>query len=124
MFPTPPSQHRATCRQGNKKASLRSLTIRSRRLTRTFGAIMTSISAATSSSYTSPLQKLQQELQAEVTSGAISSSDLSALSSALTEIDSSLQSSGESQQSSISNSSARVMYPSNNGQYATDALVS
>jgi len=61
---------------------------------------MTSISAATSSSYTSPLQKLQEELQAEVKSGASSSSDQSALSSALTKIDSSLQSSRASDQSS------------------------
>ncbi|MDB5565878.1 MAG: hypothetical protein JWP84_2444, partial [Tardiphaga sp.] len=33
---------------------------------------MTSISAASSSTYQSPLQKLQQELQAEITSGKIS----------------------------------------------------
>ena len=66
---------------------------------------MTSISAATSSSYHSPLQKLQEELQAEVKSGAISSSDQSALSSALTDINSSLQSGGASDQSSGSNSS-------------------
>jgi hypothetical protein len=52
---------------------------------------MTSISAISSSSYTSPLQKLQDELQAEVTSGTISSSDQDALSSALTDIASSLQ---------------------------------
>ena len=44
---------------------------------------MTSISA-TSSTYTSPLQKLQDQLQAEVNSGAVSSSDQSALSAALT----------------------------------------
>src|ERR1700737_4104766 len=105
MFLTPPSQHRATCRQGNKKASLTTLTIRSRRLTRTFGAIMTSISAATSSSYTSPLQKLQEELQAEAKSGAISSAAHSALCSALTDINPSLQSGHASQQSGNSNSS-------------------
>ena len=57
---------------------------------------MTSISATSSSSYLSPLQKLQDELQSEVSSGAISSSDQSALSSALNDINSSLQSeSGE-----------------------------
>ena len=55
---------------------------------------MTSISAASSSAYPSPLQKLQDELQSEVSSGAISSSDQDALSSALTDIDSSLQSQG------------------------------
>ena len=54
---------------------------------------MTSISATSSSSYLSPLQKLQDELQSEVNSGAIGSSDQGALSSALTDIDSSLQSS-------------------------------
>lgn len=51
---------------------------------------MTSISAASSSTYQSPLQKLQQELQAEVADGTISSGDQDALSSALTDIDSSL----------------------------------
>jgi hypothetical protein len=56
-----------------------------------FGADMTSISALSSGSYQSPLQKLQAELQTEVNSGAIGSSDQSALSSALTDIDSSLQ---------------------------------
>lgn len=54
---------------------------------------MTSISALSSGSQQSPLQKLQAELQAEVQSGAISSSDQSALSSALSDIDSSLRSS-------------------------------
>jgi hypothetical protein len=54
---------------------------------------MTSISAISSSSYQSPLQKLQDELQAEINSGTIGSSDQDALSSALTDIDSSLQSS-------------------------------
>ena len=53
---------------------------------------MTSISATSSGSYLSPLQKLQQELQAEVNSGAISSSDQSALASALNDINSALQS--------------------------------
>src|SRR6195256_1491690 len=52
---------------------------------------MTSISAISSSSYQSPLQKLQAELQAEINSGTIGSSDQDALSSALTDIDSSLQ---------------------------------
>src|SRR5260370_12724915 len=60
---------------------------------------MTSISAAASSSYLSPLQQLQKELQSEVTSGKISSTDATALSSALTDIDSSLQSSGASSSS-------------------------
>jgi hypothetical protein len=55
---------------------------------------MTSISAASTSAYLSPLQKLQDELQSEVSSGAIGSSDQDALSSALTDIDSSLQSQG------------------------------
>jgi hypothetical protein len=65
---------------------------------------MTSISAISSSSYTSPLQKLQDELQAEVTSGTISSSDQDALSSALTDIDSSLQASRASDSSSTKSS--------------------
>lgn len=52
---------------------------------------MTTISAASSSLYQSPLQKLQQELQAEFTSGKISSGDQDALSSALDSIDSSMQ---------------------------------
>jgi hypothetical protein len=55
--------------------------------------VMTSISAASTSAYQSPLQRLQDELQSEVSSGAISSSDQDALSSALTDIDSSLQAS-------------------------------
>src|SRR5882724_866542 len=61
---------------------------------------MTSISAASASSYQSPLQRLQDELQSEVSSGAVSSSDQDALSSALTDIDSSLQSSRASDQAS------------------------
>ena len=61
---------------------------------------MTSISAASSSAYLSPLQQLQQELQAELKSGAIGSSDQDALSSALTDIDSSLQSSRTTDQAS------------------------
>ena len=59
---------------------------------------MTSISAASSSAYLSPLQKLQDELQAELKSGAISSGDQGALSSALTDINSSLQTSRASDQ--------------------------
>src|ERR1700761_5266125 len=55
---------------------------------------MTSISAASSGSYQSPLQLLQAELQSEVNSGAVSSSDQSALSSALTDINSALQGGG------------------------------
>lgn len=54
---------------------------------------MTSISAAASSSYLSPLQQLQKELQSEVTAGKITSSDQEALSAALSDIDASLQSS-------------------------------
>jgi len=52
---------------------------------------MTSISAASSNNYLTPLQQLQAELQSEANSGAVSSSDQSALSSALTDINSSLQ---------------------------------
>jgi hypothetical protein len=52
---------------------------------------MTSISAASSSSYQSPLQKLQQQLQAELSSGQISSGDQDALSTALDSIDQSMQ---------------------------------
>ena len=54
---------------------------------------MTSISAAASSGYLSPLQQLQKELQSEVSSGKINSTDQDALSAALTDIDASLQSS-------------------------------
>ena len=61
---------------------------------------MTSISAASGTTYQSPLQKLQAELQSEVNSGTISSSDQTALSSALTDIDTSLQSSRASDQAS------------------------
>jgi len=61
---------------------------------------MTSISAAGSSNYTSPLQLLQKELQSEVSAGKISTNDQDALSSALTDIDTSLQSSRASDQSS------------------------
>src|SRR5580698_9851048 len=87
------SPHDATRQSGNKKTSLRPLTLTSRCLARTFGAFMTSISATSgSSNYLSPLQLLQNELQTEVSSGAISSSDQSALSSALNDINSSLQS--------------------------------
>jgi hypothetical protein len=66
---------------------------------------MTSISPTSSSSYLSPLQKLQDQLQAEVNSGAISSSDQSALSSALTDINSSLQNGSASDPASGTNSS-------------------
>lgn len=52
---------------------------------------MTSISAASSSLYQSPLQKLQQELQAEISSGKIGNGDQDALSAALDSIDSSMQ---------------------------------
>ena len=92
-------QCRATRQRGDKKASLTSLTLPSRRVSRTFGAPMTSISATSSSVYQSPLQKLQDELQTEIY-GAIGSSDQDALSSALTDIDTSLQSSRASDQAS------------------------
>ena len=61
---------------------------------------MTSISAAGTNPYQSPLQKLQDELQSEVNSGAVSSSDQDALSSALSDIDSSLQAGRASDQAS------------------------
>src|ERR1700722_17944868 len=55
---------------------------------------MTSITAASSNNYLSPLQQLQAELQSEVNSGTITSSDQAALSSALKDIGSSLQNNG------------------------------
>lgn len=61
---------------------------------------MTSISATSSSTALTPLQKLQQELQAEITSGKVASGDSDALSSALAEIDKSLQSDGASRSNS------------------------
>jgi hypothetical protein len=61
---------------------------------------MTSISAASTNTYQSPLQKLQDELLSEVNSGAISSSDKDALSAALTDIDSAMQASRTSDQAS------------------------
>src|SRR5437879_2260862 len=61
---------------------------------------MTSISAASTNSYQSPLQKLQDELLSEVNSGAISSSDKDALSTALTDINSAMQASRASDQAS------------------------
>ena len=61
---------------------------------------MTSISAASTNTYQSPLQKLQNELASEVSSGAISSSDKDALSAALTDIDSAMQASRASDQAS------------------------
>jgi hypothetical protein len=68
---------------------------------------MTSISAASASTYQSPLQKLQAELQSQVTSGAVSSTDQDALSSALTDIDSSVQSNGSPAAASPATSSPR-----------------
>jgi hypothetical protein len=59
---------------------------------------MTSISAASTNTYQSPLQKLQDELLSEVNSGAINSSDKDALSTALTDIDSAMQASRASDQ--------------------------
>ena len=61
---------------------------------------MTSISATSSSTALTPLQKLQQELQAELTPGKVASGDSDALSSALAEIDKSLQSDGASRSNS------------------------
>ena len=61
---------------------------------------MTSISAASTNSYQSPLQKLQDELLSEVNSGAVNSSDKDALSAALTDIDSAMQASRASDQAS------------------------
>src|SRR3954454_22564885 len=61
---------------------------------------MTSISAAGTNPYQSPLQKLQDELQSEVNSGAVSTSDQDALSSALSDIDTSLQAGRASDQAS------------------------
>ena len=53
-------------------------------------------SVSASSTYQSPLQKLEAELQNEVSNGTISSSDQSALSSALTDIDSAIKASQSS----------------------------
>ncbi|WP_027584437.1 hypothetical protein [Bradyrhizobium sp. Ai1a-2] len=61
---------------------------------------MTAISAASGSTYQSPLQRLQDELQSEINSGAVSSSDQDALSSALTDIDASMQAGRASDQPS------------------------
>jgi hypothetical protein len=105
IFLTLASQHDATRQSGNKKTSLRPLTLTSRHLARTFGAIMTSISATSGSNYLSPLQLLQNELQTEVSSGAISSTDQSALSSALNDINSSLQNDGPSSSTGGANAS-------------------
>ena len=74
---------------------------------------MSSISAlstsTTSSTYQTPLQKLEAELQTEVSNGTISSSDESALSSALQDIDSAMQSSASGDQSSGTKPSASDM---------------
>src|ERR1700677_2167297 len=105
MFLELTTQHRATRPGCDKKNSLRTLTLTSRCRARTFGAIMTSISATSNNNYLSPLQLLQNELQSEVSSGTISSSDQSALSSALTDINSALQSGSSSASSSSSSSS-------------------
>jgi hypothetical protein len=65
---------------------------------------MSSISAlsnsATSTTYQTPLQKLEAELQTEVNNGTVSSSDESALSSALQDIDLAVQASRSSDQTS------------------------
>jgi hypothetical protein len=96
MFLTRPLATGRNTQQGLVKMA----NLGSSRLIRTFGAIMTSISAASGATYQTPLQKLQAELQSEVNSGTISSSDETALSSALSDIDSSLQSSRASDQTS------------------------
>src|ERR1700677_2318274 len=105
MFLELTTQHRATRPGCDKKNSLRTLTLTSRCRARTFGAIMTSISATSNNNYLSPLQLLQNELQTEVSSGAISSSDQSALSAALTDINSSLQSGSSSSSTGGANAS-------------------
>lgn len=56
-------------------------------------------SVSSSTTYQSPLQKLEAELQTEVSNGTISSSDQSALSSALTDIDSAIKASQSSDSS-------------------------
>lgn len=66
------------------------------------------ISYATSTSGTSPLDLLKQELAKEVSAGTVSSSDQSALSSALDDIDSALKS-GIGSSSSSSSASPQDM---------------
>src|ERR1700722_14458497 len=105
MFLTLASQHDATRQAGNKKTSLRPLTLTLRYLARTFGAFMTSISATSGTNYLSPLQLLQNELQTEASSGAISSTDQSALSSVLNDINSSLQNNSPSTSTGGANAS-------------------
>lgn len=61
---------------------------------------MTSISASSSSTTLTPLQKLQQELQAELAKGTVATGDSDALSSALSEIDQSLKSDSSGQSGS------------------------
>ncbi len=57
-------------------------------------------SVSVSSTYQSPLQKLEAELQNEISNGTIPSSDQSALSSALTDIDSAIKASQSSDSAS------------------------
>lgn len=68
------------------------------------GLKMTSISAASTSSYLSPLDLLKKELQSEVSSGKISSTDQTALSTALDDIDSALKGGADSSGGSSSSS--------------------
>jgi len=86
-------QYGVTAREPREKTPLTSLIHRCEvflaAFRETLELLMTSISAASASTYQSPLQRLQDELQSEVTSGAISSADQDALSSALSDIDSS-----------------------------------
>ncbi|UWU70909.1 hypothetical protein [Bradyrhizobium sp. NC92] len=70
---------------------------------------MTSITAASTGSHLSLLQRLQQQLQSQVSAGAISSSDQSALSTALTDIDEALQQSRASDRSSGTRPSKEAM---------------
>ena len=64
------------------------------------------ISSATSTSGTSPLDLLKQELAKEVSAGTVSSTDQTALSSALDDIDSALKGGASSRSSASSSTSA------------------
>jgi hypothetical protein len=104
MFLASPSQHGATSRQVDKKASLSSAALPSRRLLKNLRSHH-DLNLRDLQHYQSPLQRLQDELQTQVSSGAISSTDQSALSSALNDIDSSLQGGQSSGQSGGTQSS-------------------
>lgn len=83
---------------------------------------MTSISAASTSSYLSPLDLLKKELQAEVSAGKVSSTDQSALSTALDDIDSALK--GQSGTDSSTGSSSSTTKPPGDLQSKIDDLIS